>query len=103
MAYEHLLLEQDAGVATLTLNRPEKQNALSQGLMAELRDAFDAIDRDPHVRVVLITGAGRAFSSGFDLSPENWLLMPPRMRRIGVASLNSISTLSCASGIYGNR
>jgi enoyl-CoA hydratase/carnithine racemase len=70
MAYEYLLLQQSEGVATLTLNRPEKQNALSQGLMAELRDVLDAIERDASVRVVLITGAGRAFSSGFDLSPK---------------------------------
>ncbi len=78
MAYEYLLLEQDAGVVTLTLNRPEKQNALSQGLMAELRDAFDAIDKDPQVRVVLITGAGRAFSSGFDLSPKELAADAPK-------------------------
>ncbi|HXG18900.1 MAG TPA: enoyl-CoA hydratase/isomerase family protein [Methylomirabilota bacterium] len=70
MAYEYLLRQQSEGVAILTLNRPEKQNALSQGLMAELRDVLDAIDCDSAVRVVLLTGAGRAFSSGFDLSPK---------------------------------
>lgn len=78
MAYEYLLLEHDEGVATLTLNRPEKQNALSQGLMAELRDALDVIDRDPSVHVVLITGAGRAFSSGFDLNPKELAADAPR-------------------------
>ena len=70
MAYDSLLLEYTEGVATLTLNRPEKQNALSQGLLGELRDALDSIEQDPNVRVVLLTGAGRAFSSGFDLSPK---------------------------------
>jgi enoyl-CoA hydratase len=70
MAYEYLSLGHSEGVATLTLNRPEKQNALSQELMAELRDVLDEIDRNPQVRVVLITGAGRAFSSGFDLNPK---------------------------------
>ncbi|MGE0681516.1 MAG: enoyl-CoA hydratase/isomerase family protein [Candidatus Binatia bacterium] len=70
MAYEHLALDHTEGVATLILNRPEKQNALSQGLLAELRDVLDSIERDPNIRVVLLTGAGRAFSSGFDLSPK---------------------------------
>lgn len=78
MAYESILLEHDEGVATLTLNRPEKQNALSQRLLAELREVFDTIDRDPQTRVVLITGAGRAFSSGFDLSPRELATDAPK-------------------------
>jgi len=78
MAYEYLLLEQAEGVATLTLNRPERQNALSQGLLAELRDALDSIERDPTIRVVLLTGAGRAFSSGFDLNPKELALDAPK-------------------------
>ncbi len=70
MGYEFLLSDESEGVATLTLNRPEKLNSLSQGLLAELRDALDAIEANPEVRVVVITGAGvRAFSSGFDLTP----------------------------------
>jgi enoyl-CoA hydratase/carnithine racemase len=78
MAHDYVLLEHNEGVATLTLNRPEKQNALSQGLLAELREAFDAIDRDPFIRVVLMTGAGRAFSSGFDLSPKELAADAPK-------------------------
>jgi enoyl-CoA hydratase/carnithine racemase len=71
MAYEYLLTEQSDGVATITLNRPEKHNALSQGLLAELREVLDALDADKDIRVVLITGAGqRAFSTGFDLNPR---------------------------------
>jgi enoyl-CoA hydratase/carnithine racemase len=71
MTYDYLLTEQAEGVATITLNRPEKHNALSQGLLAELRNVLDAIDADKDVRVVLITGAGqRAFSTGFDLNPR---------------------------------
>ena len=45
MAYEYLVLDHNEGVATLTLNRPEKQNALSQGLMAELRDALRDVQK----------------------------------------------------------
>lgn len=78
MAYESILFEHDEGVATLTLNRPEKQNALSQGLLAELREVLDTIDRDPQTRVVLMTGAGRAFSSGFDLSPRELAADAPK-------------------------
>jgi enoyl-CoA hydratase/carnithine racemase len=71
MTYEYLLVESADKVATITLNRPEKHNALSQGLLAELRDALDRIEGDKEVRVVVITGAGRqAFSTGFDLNPR---------------------------------
>ena len=71
MAYEYLLCEQSDGVATITLNRPEKHNALSQALLAELREVLDALDADKNIRVVLLTGAGQqAFSTGFDLNPQ---------------------------------
>jgi enoyl-CoA hydratase len=69
MAYENILLEKRGGVAKITLNRPEKLNALSQGLLADLRGALDEIEPDHEVRVVLLTGSGRAFSSGFDIAP----------------------------------
>ncbi len=69
MGYEFLLYDESEGIATITLNRPEKLNSLSQGLLAELRTALDSIEADPEVRVVVITGAGRAFSTGFDLTP----------------------------------
>ncbi|HKQ19965.1 MAG TPA: enoyl-CoA hydratase family protein [Candidatus Eisenbacteria bacterium] len=56
-----------SGVATITLNRPERLNALTFQVYAELRDAFEALDREPGVRAVVITGAGRAFCSGGDV------------------------------------
>jgi len=55
------------GVATLTLNRPERLNALTFEVYAELRDLFAGIDRDARVRAVVITGAGRGFCSGGDV------------------------------------
>jgi enoyl-CoA hydratase len=71
VAYEYLLCEQSDGVATITLNRPEKHNALSQPLLAELRDVLDGLEVDKNIRVVVLTGAGqRAFSTGFDLNPQ---------------------------------
>ena len=63
-----LLLRRDAGaVATLTLNRPDKFNALSVGLLAALQEQLAAIGRDPCIRVVILAGAGRAFCTGHDL------------------------------------
>jgi enoyl-CoA hydratase len=79
MAYEYLLFEQTDGVATITLNRPEKHNALSQGLLAELRDVLDTIEVNKDVRVVVLTGAGRqAFSTGFDLNPRELAVGAPQ-------------------------
>ena len=69
MAYETLLFEKTDHVAKITLNRPDKMNALSGQLLSELSDAFDAVNGDDDVSVLIITGAGRAFSAGFDISP----------------------------------
>jgi enoyl-CoA hydratase/carnithine racemase len=67
-AAEPVLLRSDAeGVAGLTLNRPNQYNALSRELLARLQAELDQIKDDPAVRVVVITGAGRAFCAGHDL------------------------------------
>lgn len=62
-----LLRRDDAGVATLTLNRPARFNPLSLAMLEALLEAFDAIARDPQVRVVVLAGAGKAFCAGHDL------------------------------------
>ncbi|MEM6548055.1 MAG: enoyl-CoA hydratase [Pseudomonadota bacterium] len=63
-----LVLRTDAdGVATLTLNRPEALNALSEGLMAALQAAFEAVSVDRGIKAVILRGAGRAFCAGHDL------------------------------------
>ena len=63
-----LLLRQDDGpVATLTLNRPDALNALSEELMAALQSQFDALSTTPSIRAVILKGAGRAFCAGHDL------------------------------------
>lgn len=67
-AEEPLLQHQEEGVAWLTLNRPEKRNALDDRLIAELKDALHAADADANVRVVALRGAGKDFCSGADLS-----------------------------------
>src|SRR2546429_5382215 len=56
-----------SGVATITLNRPDRLNALTFDVYRELRDTFRALDDEPGVRAVIITGAGRAFCSGGDV------------------------------------
>lgn len=63
-----VLREDEGGIATLTMNRPEAMNALSIALRAELAAAIRAADADPEVRVIVLTGAGpRAFTAGLDL------------------------------------
>ena len=69
MSYETILYETDTGKARITLNRPEKLNAISIQMQQELRDALLAADRDPAVHVAIIRGAGRTFSAGYDISP----------------------------------
>ena len=63
-----LLVERGESVATLTLNRPAKRNALSVELRDAISDALDALAPDPEIKAVVITGAGSVFSAGFDLS-----------------------------------
>ena len=73
MSYSTLQLAFDAGVATITLNRPEKRNAVSFELVSELLAALDEIERST-AQVVIITGAGKAFCAGMDLDELKSLL-----------------------------
>lgn len=68
MAYEDLLLEKEGGIATITLNVPEKLNALTRKMSRSLPLVADDIAKDEEVRVVIVTGAGRGFCSGADVS-----------------------------------
>jgi enoyl-CoA hydratase len=70
MDYEHILVEIEDGVGILTLNRPDKLNAMNRKLSAELRDAVKAMDADDDVGCIVITGAGRAFSAGGDIHEQ---------------------------------
>jgi enoyl-CoA hydratase len=70
MVFQNLLFNEKDGIGYLTLNRPSKLNALSPELMEELSQALDMIEADPGIRVVILTGAGRAFCAGFDISPR---------------------------------
>src|SRR5271154_2369312 len=64
--YSTLLLEFADQVATITLNRPDKRNAVTTAMIAELLTALDAIEKNHATRVVILTGAGKAFCAGMD-------------------------------------
>jgi enoyl-CoA hydratase/carnithine racemase len=68
MPYETLLTDLADGIFTITINRPDKLNALNTTMIREFIDAIDAADSDDAARVIIVTGAGRAFCAGADLS-----------------------------------
>ncbi len=68
MAYQDILYEVDGPIATITLNRPDKLNAYTAVMGVELADAFRTADADDTVRVIVVTGAGRGFCAGADIS-----------------------------------
>jgi enoyl-CoA hydratase/carnithine racemase len=68
MAYKDILYEVEGPIATVTLNRPDKLNAYTATMGLELEEAFLAADRDDAVRVIIVTGAGRGFCAGADIS-----------------------------------
>ncbi|HWZ08819.1 MAG TPA: crotonase/enoyl-CoA hydratase family protein [Bradyrhizobium sp.] len=68
MAYETIIYDVADNILTITLNRPDKLNAFNATMQRELIDAFDVADKDDNVRVIIVTGAGRAFCAGADLS-----------------------------------
>ncbi|MGB5950439.1 MAG: crotonase/enoyl-CoA hydratase family protein [Parvibaculum sp.] len=68
MAYETIKYEVEDQILTITLNRPDKLNAFTGQMMFDIIDAFDKADADDNVRAIIVTGAGRAFCAGADLS-----------------------------------
>lgn len=68
MEYEQILFEREGPVGIVTLNRPEKLNPFTWKMIQEILDALDSVEKDDGIRVLVITGAGRAFSSGDDIS-----------------------------------
>jgi enoyl-CoA hydratase/carnithine racemase len=104
-----MLTEIEGAIATLTLNRPEERNAISDGLREELRSALDGLSIMPDVRVVILTGAGKSFCAGGDVKGmqqrlsasagqvaiEGWR----RQQRIGTlaATLHSLDQVTIAA------
>ena len=69
MTYENILTSEEGGIGTITINRPEKLNALNRATIQELHNAFKTYDKDSNIRVILLTGSGeKAFVAGADIS-----------------------------------
>ncbi|HVA76854.1 MAG TPA: crotonase/enoyl-CoA hydratase family protein [Candidatus Binataceae bacterium] len=81
MAYEQILYDVKDNILTITLNRPEKLNAFTGIMMTEMIDAFDRADKDDQIRAIIVTGAGRAFCAGADLSSGAETFAPARADR----------------------
>ncbi len=82
-------VDADPGVATVTLDRPDRLNAFTVRMCDELLDAFDRIDADPGVRVVIVTGRGRGFCAGADLSGGSATFRAPAERLARAAPRDS--------------
>ena len=95
MKYETIILEKKENIATITLNRPEKLNALSDKMAEELPDVFDAVDKDDDVRVVVLTGAGRAFCTGADIQERFLTNIEERKKGIVTDVTRGFTELGC--------
>jgi 2-(1,2-epoxy-1,2-dihydrophenyl)acetyl-CoA isomerase len=71
MSFEHILFDLNAGIAKLTLNRPKSLNSFNEAMHLEVRTALDEVEASDECRVLLITGAGRGFCAGQDLSDRH--------------------------------
>jgi len=88
MSYQRILLEQANGIATLTLNRPEKHNALDMLFFQEFGQCLDELNEDQDTRVIIVTGAGRSFCSGIDVTALAQAAEDPASMGKGRANLN---------------
>jgi len=79
MRYETILMEKKDGIAIITFNRPEKLNAVNAKMRAEFLQRLDELELDDDIRVVIVTGAGRAFSAGADIT--TFEADPERLRK----------------------
>lgn len=93
--FDTLLYSVADGIATITLNRPEKLNAFTEEMAQELIAAFDATDADDAVRAVIVTGAGRAFCAGADLSADG--------STFDYDKRSAVSPSHVVNGIYRDR
>ncbi|MCX8017758.1 MAG: 2-(1,2-epoxy-1,2-dihydrophenyl)acetyl-CoA isomerase PaaG [Rhodocyclaceae bacterium] len=83
MNFANIRYELTDGIARITLNRPDKLNSFTEAMHAELRTALDALHDDPAARVLVLTGAGRAFCAGQDLGDRAMQIQSGKMPDIG--------------------
>lgn len=98
MEFEAVKYEVKENIARITMNRPEKMNALSHVLWDDLLAAFDEAEHDSEVRVVILCGAGKAFCSGWDLKGSYYINGPPGQEQWTTS--NALSTLRSISERY---
>jgi len=89
-SYKTIRLDKKDGIGYLTLNRPEVRNAFNQEMIDELRNALRIVDRDQEIRVLIITGAGKAFQAGADIA-ELSVMTPMKILRWneGIVRINA--------------
>lgn len=87
MSYETITYEVQDAIATITLNRPDQLNALDAAMERELLGIWDRVDQDDEVRAVIVTGNGRAFCAGFDLSEQDGFDVMQRARERGTEEI----------------
>jgi enoyl-CoA hydratase/carnithine racemase len=88
-----LLREDRDGIATLTLNRPQQMNLLTGEMLAALQSAFDAIAKDPSIRVVVLAATGKGFCAGHDLKEIRALKELPRIEKLFAQCSRMMSTI----------
>jgi len=81
MNHKTVILEKREGIAVLTLNRPDVLNSVNREMRSEIACILDHLERDPDVRVVIITGAGRAFCAGADIYELQDARQDPAMQK----------------------
>ena len=98
MSYTAVQYDVKDMIAKITMNRPEKMNAINTVLWQDLGNAFKEAENDPNVRVVILTGSGRAFSSGWDLSDSPYTSIPSGYSEWGTG--NALKTIRGISNQY---
>lgn len=96
-SYESLLWEQEGHTVTVTLNRPEKKNAMSWTMFREIKEVFDRAAADPEVRCLVVTGSGDSFSSGADLTDSDNAVASPFELKDRMRVINDVarSVMTC--------
>lgn len=98
MEYETVIYEVKEQIAKVTMNRPDKMNAINQALWDDLSAALEYADNDPEVRVIILAGSGKAFSSGWDTKDSPYFNIPEGYEQWGTSG--ALKTLRGISSRY---
>ena len=96
---DHIRYEVEGGIGTLTIDRPEKRNAMTYAMLADFHNAIECAGRDDATRVVILTGAGGAFCAGTDLS-EDLLMQTAREEAERFLSISPLSARLMKDLVY---